>query len=44
MRVRMKMSYMALCNGRTVKELLLESILDVYNKRVASGHIKAPIK
>lgn len=44
MRVRMKISYAALCRGITVKELWLEAILDAYNKRLAKGLIKKPFK
>lgn len=44
MRVRMKISYHALCKSLTVKELWLEAILDAYNKRLSKGLIKKPFR
>ena len=38
----MKISYMALCKGMTVKELFLDSILETYTKLNKLGLIKKP--
>ena len=40
MRVRMKISYMALLKQMTVKELFLEAILETYNERLQKGQCK----
>lgn len=40
MRVRMKISYMALMKSFTIKELFLDSVLTVYNRMVQGGIIK----
>ena len=40
MRVRMKISYMALCKTMTAKELWLEAVLDAYKTRLNKGLIK----
>ena len=41
MRIRMKISYMALLKHYTIKELFLDAILQVYNKMVTAGIIRA---
>lgn len=42
LRIRMKISYMALCKQLTVKEFLLEGILSSYNKLNIGGYIRNP--
>ena len=42
LKVRMKISYMAFMEGKTVKELLLHAILKSYNELCHAGLIEAP--
>lgn len=42
LRVRMKISYMALCKQKTIKEFWLEGILSSYNKLNGEGYIRNP--
>ena len=44
MKVRMKISYSALVKGMTVKELILDSILETYVKLNKLGLIKNPFE
>lgn len=38
----MKISYMALCKQKTIKEFWLEGILSSYNKLNGEGYIRNP--